>query len=300
MKAHDAGQAGFIERLTGEKLRIDTRLMELLPPPEEPPASLNGAMRYATLGGGKRLRGILCVAVHELFGRPRCDAALDAACAIECLHSYTLIHDDLPAIDDDDTRRGKPSCHVKYGEAVAILAGDALQAMAFRIISECAAPGDLVTGAVRILSEAAGSRYLVGGQAADLEGEGMDPTEERVEFIHSRKTAELIAASMSIGAMLAGVDSKTLNGIHGAGRRVGFAFQIVDDLLDLEGDEALVGKGLRKDSKKAKITHPACHGSVRSREIAAKLIEEATLYIKGLGGDGFIRWIFSMILKRAS
>lgn len=279
---------------------VNRRLEELLPVGKEYPESLHRAMRYAVVGGGKRVRAVLCLATHHLFGDPHPAAALDAACAVECLHAYTLIHDDLPAIDDDDVRRGKPSCHVAFGESTAILAGDALQALAFEIVSSCRAPSDLVCRAVLLLARTSGSRYLVGGQVADLEGEGQDPTEERVQFIHTRKTAELIATSLTIGAILAGVKDRTLGTVQGIGREIGLAFQIVDDLLDVEGSEALVGKGLRKDAKKGKITYPACYGVDRSRQRAHELTTGALNGIRKLGDHGPLQHVFRMIIDRVS
>lgn len=295
---HSAGT--FEEMLAGDRKRVNARLDAMLPEPDEPPASLHGAMRYAVLGGGKRIRAALCLGAHRIFGNPNPGAALDAGCAVELLHAYTLIHDDLPSIDDDDTRRGKPSTHVKYGEAIALLAGDALQAFAFEVLSHCECASEAVIGALRMLSRAAGSRYLVGGQAADIEGEGMAVTAERVEYIHSRKTAELIAAALALGGVTAETNDKTRTLLYEIGREVGFAFQITDDLLDIEGSEELVGKGLRKDDKKGKITHPGCFGAVRSREIANKLISKSVERVAALGDGGYLQWIFNLVLDRVS
>lgn len=290
----------FDARIAADRRDVNERLAALLPPADEEPASLHRAMRYATIDGGKRLRAILCLAGHRLCGDPRRAAALEAGCAIECLHAYTLIHDDLPALDDDDVRRGKPSCHRACGEAIAILAGDALLTFAFEVLAGCDAPAERVREATGILSRAAGSRYLVGGQAADLEGEGREPTEERVRFIHSRKTAELIAASLSIGACLAGADGATVSRIHEIGRSAGFAFQIVDDILDLEGSAERAGKALRKDEKRKKITYPARFGMEASRETARRLIADGAREMEALGDDGYVSRIFSLIVDRSS
>jgi geranylgeranyl pyrophosphate synthase len=290
----------FEKRIAEDRRSVEDRLISMLPPEDEAPASLHGAMRYATIGGGKRIRAVLCLASHRLCGDPRREAALEAACAIECLHAYTLIHDDLPALDDDDVRRGRPSCHKRYGEAVALLAGDALQALAFESLAGCAAPPENVAAAVRILARAAGSRYLVGGQVADIEGEGTESTEERVRFIHSRKTAEIIAASLSIGAALAGAAERVREEIHEIGRAAGFAFQIVDDILDVEGSADTVGKSLRKDEKKRKITYPAHVGIERSRETALRLITDATRRIRELGDDGYLQGLFALVAERSS
>jgi geranylgeranyl pyrophosphate synthase len=294
------GMSDFESRLKNDRDAINDRLDELLPGKDEPPGSLHRAMRHATLGGGKKLRGILCLETHRIFGDPCPEAALDAACAIELLHAYTLVHDDLPALDDDELRRGQPTCHVAFGEAGAILAGDALQAFAFEVLSRCDAPAASVLAAVGMLAEAAGPRFLVGGQAADIENEGKIPTGEMVEFIHTRKTAELIAVSMTLGAVLAGADEVKCSEIHSTGRMVGLAFQIVDDLLDIEGSEEAVGKGLRKDTKKGKITHPACYGVAESRAAAESLLTEAGEKVKELGDRGHLRRIFTLILRRIS
>ncbi len=286
--------------LDADRRAVNERLAALLPPESEPPASLHGAMRHAALGGGKRLRAVLCVAAHRLFGNPCAEAALDAGCAIECLHAYTLVHDDLPALDDDDMRRGRPTVHKAFGEAVAILAGDALQAEAFGIVSRCGAPPDRVAEAVRTLALASGSLFLVGGQTADLEGEGEKPTEDLVRFIHTRKTAELIAASLSIGAALAGAPESARREIRDAGRLAGLAFQISDDLLDVLGAEEQAGKGLRKDAERRKITYPAVYGVERSRAEAAGLAAEARRVAASLGDAGYIGFLFASMAERTS
>ncbi|MBU8920234.1 MAG: polyprenyl synthetase family protein [Bacteroidales bacterium] len=280
---------------------INALLEEILPHGSERPESLHNAMRYAVLGGGKRLRAILCVWTHEVLGGKHRTAAMTAGCAIECLHAYTLIHDDLPCLDDDDTRRGRPSCHIKYGEAVALLAGDALQAYAFQLISELKDPAvkDIIS-AVRLLSKTAGSKMLVGGQVADIEGEGKRPDENIVRFIHARKTAELISTSMGIGAILSGVGQDVIVQIKEAGRKAGLAFQIADDILDVRGDEKLVGKGLRKDDEKGKITWPACFGLESAEKMAKCLIDESIEIVKTAGDDGRIESLFKLFLERVS
>jgi len=287
-------------RLLTDRRRVERRLDDLLPHGGEPPDSLHRAMRHAVLGGGKRMRAMMCINAHRLLGEPCPEAALDAACAIECLHAYTLIHDDLPALDDDDVRRGKPSCHIAFGEATAILAGDALQALAFEVLSGCRARDDRICRSVRLLARTAGSRFLVGGQVADLEGEGAEPTEERLLFVHQRKTAELIAASITIGALLAGAEDRVLRELELIGRNAGLAFQIIDDILDRVGSEEAVGKGLRKDKKKEKITYPACFGVERSRQRAGELIAGAVTGIQELGDAGPLQYLFRMILDRVS
>jgi len=296
---HDPDGMNGLERSRDRDV-INARLEKLLPLENEPPVSLHKAMRHSVLSGGKRLRGLLCLASHRLFGDPEPGAALQAACALELLHTYTLIHDDLPSIDDDKTRRGKPTCHVLFGEAVALLAGDALQALAFETLASCGGPDRAVNESVRLLANTAGSRFLVGGQVADLEGEGLEPTEDLVTFIHLRKTAALIASSLEMGALLADAEKASLKEMRMAGRNVGFAFQIVDDLLDLEGSEAIVGKGLRKDAKRGKITHPAIHGAERSREIAVGLIRDSIERVGRFEGGGYLQKLFALIIDRVS
>jgi geranylgeranyl pyrophosphate synthase len=263
----------MLERMAADRSSIEQKMDEMLPDASERPAALHEAMRYASLEGGKRFRGSLCLQAHRIFGDPHPGDALSAAAAIEFLHAYTLIHDDLPALDDDDTRRGRPSCHVRFDEATALLAGDALQALSFETLSACsgANPED-VTLSVWMLASAAGSRLLVGGQAEDLAGEGRDPEPGLVDYIHLRKTAELISVSLRIGAALASASMEEIELIGEIGRETGLAFQIVDDLLDLEGSEEKVGKELRKDIKKGKITWPSSYGVESSHETAARLI----------------------------
>ena len=291
----------MLERMMGDRASIEEKMDEILPDGNERPAALHEAMRYSSLGGGKRFRGILCLQAHRIFGEPHPGNSLAAAAAIEFLHAYTLIHDDLPALDDDDTRRGRPSCHVQFGEATAILTGDALQALAFETLAACSGvdPSD-VTLSVWMLASAAGSRLLVGGQSEDIQGEGHDPEPGLVEFIHTRKTAELISVSLKIGAALASAGMEDIELIGDAGREAGLAFQIVDDLLDLEGSEEQVGKGLRKDIKRGKITWPSSYGAESSRLTVARLIEGAVEKARSLGDDGYLEFLFRLVVDRTS
>jgi geranylgeranyl diphosphate synthase type II len=291
----------MLERMARDRSSIEQKMDEILPDAGERPAILHEAMRYASLVGGKRFRGLLCLQAHRIFGDPHPADSLLAAAAIEFLHTYTLIHDDLPALDDDDTRRGRPSCHVRFDEATALLAGDALQALSFETLSACngANPED-VTLSVWMLASAAGSRLLVGGQAEDMEGEGRDPAPGLVDYIHLRKTAELISVSLRIGAALASAGMEEIELIGEIGREAGLAFQIVDDLLDLEGSEEKVGKGLRKDIKKGKITWPSSYGVESSRETAARLIEGAVEKAGSLGDDGYLEFLFRLVVDRTS
>jgi geranylgeranyl diphosphate synthase type II len=279
--------------------RINDKLDDILPQDNQPPVSLHRAMRYSTLGRGKRVRGLLCLYSHEINGQGHPVSALRAACAIELLHTYTLIHDDLPSLDNDDIRRGQPSCHIKYGPAIAILAGDALQTLAFETLLGCnEAPYDYVIRAARILSRSAGSSHLVGGQVADIENEGTSPSREKVNFIHSNKTAELIAASLSIGAVLSNGKEDSINKMHQIGRKIGLAFQIIDDLLDIEGDTEIVGKVLRKDAQRGKITYPAVYGVKESKKQARELIQEAIGKISEYPDKTNLEFLFNQILTR--
>lgn len=214
---------------------LERFLAERLPAPEEPPESLHRAMHHLLFPGGKRLRPILALAAAEAVGQPA-EVALPAAAAVELVHTYSLIHDDLPCMDDDDERRGRPAVHVGFGEAVAVLAGDALLAQAFAVLAGAPGPAERVLGAIRDLAVAAGSRQLVGGQVDDLRFEGADAA--AVEHVHARKSAALIAASVLAGARLAGADADALARLGRFGERVGLAFQIADDLLDAREDGA--------------------------------------------------------------
>ncbi len=216
---------------------VDAALEKIVPPAEEPPTALHGAMRHLLFPSGKRFRPMLAFAGAEAVGGTASDA-LPAACSVELIHTYSLIHDDLPCMDDDALRRGRPTVHIAYGEANAVLAGDALLALAYESLAEAltdTGPEALVL-AIRDLAHAAGSRQLVGGQADDLDAAGDDSSVEQVESVHARKTAALIGASIVCGARLAGASDEQLAALHGFGYDVGIAFQIADDLLD-EGED---------------------------------------------------------------
>ncbi|MEE2887685.1 MAG: farnesyl diphosphate synthase [Planctomycetota bacterium] len=249
--------------------RIESALERLVPPASEVPQSLHAAMRYSLFPGGKRLRPILAmIGCRVTDGNP--DAALASAAALELLHTYSLVHDDLPCMDDDDLRRGRPTCHQEFDEATAILAGDALLTLAF----EATASGG--AAAVQTLAKAAGSLGMVGGQAADLIAEGVeDPTLEQVQWIHDHKTGALIAASLVVGAQAGGGDLSDLSNLERFGELVGRAFQIVDDCLDLTGSEQNLGKRPGQDLVAAKATYPAVMGLSASQELAQELVVEA-------------------------
>lgn len=259
----------------------DRRLESLLPAADVQPTLLHEAMRYSCLAPGKRLRPALCMASSEAVGGTR-EAALDAGCALEIVHCFSLIHDDLPAIDDDDLRRGAPTCHVRFGEGIALLAGDALFALAFEILGSLEAPPQVVVQALRCLSHASGSDGLVGGEVMDVVSEGKQPDEATLAFIHSRKTGALIAASCEIGGLLGGGDAEQIHALRRYGVHVGLAFQIADDLLnELSTPEAL-GKAAGSDRARGKATYPALHGIEEARRRADLEAEAGLRALDGL------------------
>ena len=277
--------------LSGAGRRVDEALRRYLPDESDDPAAacparLAAAMRHSVLGGGKRLRPLLCLMAAEACGA-EAEAALPAACALELVHTYSLIHDDLPAMDDDDLRRGRPTCHKAFDEATAILAGDALLTLAFEVIATHIRPARAALGCVQALAEAAGAAGMVGGQMADLQAEGRsDGTALELEAIHRRKTGALLRAALRMGAIVAGADARRRVALDNYGKAVGLAFQIVDDLLDVEGDEAKLGKRARKDSELGKWTYPGFLGIEGSRARAGQLADEAVMALAPLGGRG--------------
>ena len=264
--------------LSEMRLRVDAELDRLLPPVDAEPPALHEAMRYAALSPGKRLRPILCLAgVEALGGNER--HALPVACALELIHTYSLIHDDLPAMDDDDLRRGKPTSHKVFGEAVAILAGDGLLTEAFHLMcrhdySNVIEPSALIK-VIRIISRAAGYEGMVGGQVVDIQMEGREVDTATLEFIHAHKTAALIEASVHSGAVLGGADQLQEEALSRYGRKIGLAFQVSDDILDIEGDSEVMGKKTGADLSRNKATYPALFGMERSKEIQKALVEDS-------------------------
>jgi len=264
---------------------VEAYLERVLPPVGGHVPRLAEAMRYSALGGGKRLRPALAFAAAEGCGS-NCEPALPVAAAVEMIHTYSLIHDDLPAMDDDDFRRGRPTSHKVFGEALAILAGDALLTQAFEVLAgaTAVAPGRRVE-IVRELAAAGGAVGLVGGQVADLEGEGRELTLPELEYIHARKTGALILASVRGGALAGGGDTAQLAALSEYARRVGLCFQIVDDLLDVEGNPAATGKGTGRDTTHRKATFPAIFGVEASRQRAAELVDEALAALAAFGPE---------------
>jgi len=248
---------------------VNRWLDRLLPSESQPPVSLHTAMRYSVFAGGKRLRPILCKMAFERFGGEG-ERIYPPACALEMIHTYSLIHDDLPCMDDDDLRRGKPTSHVKFGEAMAILAGDALHAIAFENLAK--------SGDIRVVADVAraiGTEGLVGGQVFDLEAEGGVPTAETLERIHRGKTGALIATSLRAGALIAGASDEDVEKVSIYGEKLGLAFQIIDDILDIIADESALGKPIGSDAERDKATYPCLYGIDESRRLAEKLVREA-------------------------
>ncbi len=269
----------------------DASLERLLPGPETPPHSIHRAMRHSIFAGGKRLRPLLAMEAARMVAGTLPDGAADLGAAMEMLHTYSLIHDDLPAMDDDDLRRGKPTAHVVYGEAVAILAGDALQTLAYQTLASL--PGAAAVK-VEIVEEAAigtgtgvGADGLppgmIGGQVMDIEGEGQQPTAELVEAIHRAKTGALITAAIVAGGLFGGAGADEVEHLRRFGQRAGLAFQIVDDILDETQSSEQLGKTAGKDTATAKATWPAVFGLEASRETAAALLRDAMAELDRFG-----------------
>jgi len=281
---------------------VDEALERWVPGQDEFPPQVHEAMRYSLFAGGKRLRPILTLASTEAVGGRIVDA-LPLACSLELIHTYSLIHDDLPAMDDDDLRRGKPTNHKVFGEAVAILAGDALLTEAFHMatrpdLMKKVPPGRRIR-ALWHLARAAGSLGMVGGQTMDILTQGKDIEAPILEYIHTHKTGALITASVVMGAIVGGASVRECRALKGYGENLGLAFQVTDDLLDVEGEERKLGKAVRKDQSKGKATYPALFGINESRLKAERLIEEALACLDSFNRRANpLREIAKFILKR--
>ena len=261
--------------LRSRQKQIDRALDRYLPKTNVKPATLHKAMRYSLFAGGKRLRPILCLAAAEAC-RGKISNALPLACALECIHTYSLVHDDLPSMDNDDYRRGRPTCHKVFGDGIAVLAGDALLTIAFEIVS-MAKPArryDMPT-LLREIAVAAGSQRLIAGQVADLEAEGRDVKRDQLRFIHENKTAAILKSSVRLGAMSANADAKKLRAVTQFGRGLGLAFQVIDDILDVTQTSEILGKSAGKDIAARKATYPAVIGLEKSRAEARRLTRQA-------------------------
>ncbi|MCE5263372.1 MAG: polyprenyl synthetase family protein [Deltaproteobacteria bacterium] len=292
------------EYLAERKKLVDRTLDDLLPCGTGDPPLIFEAVRYSVFAGGKRLRPILCMAAAEAVGGKK-ESVLPAACALEMIHTYSLIHDDLPAMDNDDFRRGKPTSHKVFGEGMAVLAGDALLTEAFRLLCNRERMPDIPSERILLvaheIAEAAGFFGMVGGQVKDLLAEGENIDLQGLYSIHRLKTGALILASLRSGAILAGAAEEPLARLSDYGRRIGLAFQIVDDILNVEGDPALLGKGTGSDAARGKVTFPALMGVEASRNRAEELVREALVALEPFGeGTAPLSAIAGHILERRS
>ncbi|MBI9020068.1 MAG: polyprenyl synthetase family protein [Verrucomicrobia bacterium] len=274
---------------------VNTELDTVLPPSTERPTRLHEAMRYSVFAGGKRLRPVLCIAACEACGGT-VEQAIHAACALELLHTYTLIHDDLPAMDDDTLRRGRPTCHIAFDEATAILAGDALLTQAFEVLALHPQAGGLALE----LARAAGSRGVIGGQAEDLNAEGQIPDAELVEYIHRNKTAALIRAACVMGGLCADVSVQTLEKLAEYGENLGLAFQIVDDLLDESGTVEELGKDIGSDMANGKMTWVTVHGADAARARAQELTDTSCAAADSLPDGATLKALALQMVSRKS
>jgi geranylgeranyl diphosphate synthase type II len=286
----------FDQWLGQQKERIDAALDRLLPPAAEPPGTLHAAIRHSMFAGGKRLRPILLLAACEACGGDA-EKAIPAACAVECIHTYSLIHDDLPCMDDDDFRRGHPTCHKVYGEAIAVLAGDALQPLAFELLLQSCP--SIAAALAHELSTAAGSRFLIAGQVRDLEAEGKQVSFDELRTIHEGKTAALLTCCFRLGAMIAGAPEEKLKALTTFGHALGLAFQVVDDILDCTQSSEKLGKTAGKDAAAGKSTYVSILGLEAARSEAARLTREAHEALTLFGNDGArLREIADHLLAR--
>ena len=269
--------------LTARSKIVDRALDRFLPRATAKPETIHKAMRYSLFAGGKRMRPVLTLAAAEACGGA-VESALPAASAVECIHTYSLIHDDLPCMDDDDLRRGRPTNHKVFGEGVAVLAGDALVTIAFEILAQAApAPRYTIAAQIRELADAAGSKWLIGGQVADLEGEGRALSGADLRYIHRCKTAALLTASIRLGAMSANATPAQLRALTTFGQSVGLAFQVIDDILDVTQPTEKLGKSAGKDVAAQKATYPAVFGLEKSRAEARRLTRAAHAALKPFG-----------------
>jgi geranylgeranyl diphosphate synthase type II len=292
-----------VKSLIQEGAELTDRALEsLIPAADTVPASIHGAMRHSTFAGGKRLRPVLAMQAGVTIGGSLPKGIERLGAALEMLHTYSLIHDDLPALDNDDLRRGKPTCHVVFGEAIAILAGDALQTRAFEVLAGLDSPPAATVQIIRLISNAVGTiDGMIGGQVLDIESEGRKPTPELVEAIHRAKTGALIRVSVVAGGVYAGANADDAARLDRFGRKAGLAFQIVDDVLDMTVDSTQLGKTAGKDQATEKATWPAVYGIEQSRRDAAQLIEEAFAALEPYGSraDG-LKSVARYLVERKS
>jgi geranylgeranyl diphosphate synthase type II len=290
----------FSDYVSGQQKLIDCELDRLVPAESVPPATIHRAMRYSLFAGGKRIRPLLCLAAADAVSDSSA-GAVSAACTLEFIHTYSLIHDDLPALDNDDYRRGKLTCHKVFGDAMAILAGDALLTLAFQVLSAGFEVSDRRRALLAAeLSTASGTvGGMIGGQVADLEGEGRPPNAALLESIHRAKTGALLRASVRMGAIYAGATAAQLAALSAFGEHIGLAFQMIDDILDVEESSEALGKTAGKDAQQQKITFPAVYGLVESRRMAEAERLKAHDSLASLGGRAHrLRELADLIVQR--
>ena len=283
MSAHS--ETAFLAYADRVRPEIESALNQYSEYDDDCPTQLQDAIRHSLLAPGKRLRPLLVLIAAEACASTR-EAALPAACAVEMVHTYSLIHDDLPAMDDDMLRRGLPCCHVKFGEALAILAGDALLTQAFEVLAQDVQPAEVATRCCLELARAAGASAMVGGQVDDLYSERRAGDETLLERIHRRKTGAMFSVSLRLGGIIGGIEAVRRNALESYSRDLGLAFQIIDDLLDIEGTVSLLGKSTGKDARQAKLTFPSLLGVEESSQRAEMLIERACLALEPFGHSG--------------
>jgi geranylgeranyl diphosphate synthase, type II len=282
-----------------DRAAVDAALDRLLPGENTQPPSIHRAMRYSVQAGGKRVRPILCLESARIFSTD-VTPILPVACALEFIHTYSLIHDDLPALDNDDLRRGKPTCHKKFNEATAILAGDALLTLAFETLANAPIePARRVAILSHVAASAGTVNGMVGGQVADIEAEGRSIAPSELEYIHRSKTAALIRASVAAGAIAGGADDKDVRHLKRFGETIGWAFQVVDDILDVEESSAALGKTAGKDAAQKKATYPSIYGVEKSRKFSKELEDRAMAEIEPYGEKASRLWeLADMIVHR--
>jgi len=290
----------FLRELKTRAATVERALERLVPREDAYPSVIHRAMRYSLFAGGKRLRPVLALAAAEAVGGDP-EAIMPAACALELIHTYSLIHDDLPAMDDDDLRRGKPTSHRVFGEAVAILAGDALLTLAFELFARCgdALPAERVTRVIAEVAQAIGTAGLIGGQVVDTLSSSDEIDEKTLEYIHRHKTGALFRVSVRTGAILSGADDGRMDALTAYAENLGLAFQITDDILDEEGDTNTLGKNTGSDRKNKKATYPALFGRGCAREKARCAAAAAVEALDAFGGEAaFLRALVEFVIQR--
>ncbi len=286
--------------LTDRRAMIEAALDRLLPATDRRPERLHEAVRYSMLAPGKRLRPVLVLASAEAVGGDP-EHVMPTACALECIHVFSLIHDDLPCMDDDDYRRGRLTNHKVYGEAMAMLSGDALLTLAFELMAQNRATvsPDRLLQAIELVSNASGTRGMVGGQVVDIESEDQDVSEETLDYIHAHKTGALLRVSSLVGALLCGADEGQIESLKRYGKSIGLAFQIADDILDIVGDESKIGKPVGSDQKQNKATYPRLYGLDESRKRARNEVATAVAALDAFGSHAEpLRAIARYIVER--